>query len=127
MEGASGRRTMRAPSKTTNKARHLCGNLSVPEARLWNRLRGVRRESRCFAGSIRSDRTFWTAIARRHGSQSRQTASVHDMGDRPQRDLRRDVWLNGRGVTVVRIAANELARDIDNAADAIIRMAAERS
>ncbi len=49
------------------------------------------------------------------------------MGDRPQRDLRRDVWLNGRGVTVVRIAANELARDIDNAADAIIRMAAERS
>jgi very-short-patch-repair endonuclease len=50
----------------------------------------------------------------------------HDMGDRPQRDIRRDAWLTARGVTVMRIAASELTYRIDEAADAIVRMAAER-
>jgi very-short-patch-repair endonuclease len=49
----------------------------------------------------------------------------HDMGDRPQRDVRRDAWLEARGVTVVRIAASELTHGIDEAADAVVRMAAE--
>ncbi len=49
----------------------------------------------------------------------------HDMGDRPQRDIRRDAWLEARGVSVIRIAASELTRGIDEAADAIVRMAAE--
>jgi very-short-patch-repair endonuclease len=47
----------------------------------------------------------------------------HDMGDRPHRDIRRDAWLEKHGVTVVRIAANDLTREIDEAADAIVRMA----
>jgi len=50
----------------------------------------------------------------------------HDMGDQAQRDVRRDTWLGKRGVTVMRIAAAELMHDIDEAADAIVRMAAER-
>ena len=49
----------------------------------------------------------------------------HDMGDRPQRDMRRDTWLEKHGVTVVRIAANDLTREIDEAANAIVRMASE--
>jgi very-short-patch-repair endonuclease len=49
----------------------------------------------------------------------------HDMGDRPQRDIRRDAWLEARGVTVVHIAASGLTRSIDEAADAIVRMAVE--
>jgi hypothetical protein len=34
----------------------------------------------------------------------------HDMGDRPQRDIRRDAWLAAHGVTVMHIAAGELTR-----------------
>ena len=49
----------------------------------------------------------------------------HDMGDRPQRDIRRDAWLKVHGVTVMRIPAAELTYGIDEAADAIVRMAAE--
>jgi very-short-patch-repair endonuclease len=49
----------------------------------------------------------------------------HDMDDQPQRDIRRDAWLKEAGVTVMRIAANEL-RKIDEAADAIVRAAVER-
>jgi Protein of unknown function (DUF559) len=48
----------------------------------------------------------------------------HDMGDRPQRDQRRDDWLGKHGITVLRIAARDLAR-IDEVADAITRMAEE--
>jgi very-short-patch-repair endonuclease len=49
----------------------------------------------------------------------------HDMGGRPQYDIRRDACLQARGVTVLRIAAKELAPSIDEAADVIVRMAAE--
>lgn len=50
----------------------------------------------------------------------------HDMGDRPERDMRRDAWLRKRGVTVLRIRAAELTKGIDEVADAIVRMAAEK-
>jgi very-short-patch-repair endonuclease len=50
----------------------------------------------------------------------------HDMGDHPQRDIERDAWLRKHRVTVVRIPAKDLTRDIDEAADAIVRMAAEK-
>ena len=50
----------------------------------------------------------------------------HDMADRAQRDERRDAWLKKHGVTVVRIPAAELMHGIDEAADAIVRLAAER-
>jgi very-short-patch-repair endonuclease len=49
----------------------------------------------------------------------------HDTGDRPQRDLRRTVWLEVRGITVMRIAANDLTRRLDEVADAIVRMAVD--
>jgi very-short-patch-repair endonuclease len=49
----------------------------------------------------------------------------HDMGDRPWRDERRDAWLRKHGVTVMRILAHELLQDVDEAADAIVRMASE--
>ena len=49
----------------------------------------------------------------------------HDMGDRPQRDERRDAWLKKHGVTVLHIRAADLTNGIDEAADAIVRMTAE--
>ena len=49
----------------------------------------------------------------------------HDMGDRPQRDIRRDAWLKKQGITVLHIPACDLTNGIDEAADAIVRMAAE--
>jgi very-short-patch-repair endonuclease len=48
------------------------------------------------------------------------------MGDQPQHDECRDAWLQKHGVTVFRIPARELTADINEAADAIIRLAAEK-
>jgi len=50
----------------------------------------------------------------------------HDLGNRPQRDARRDAWLQESGVTVVRIPAADLMRPFEETADAIVRMAVER-
>jgi very-short-patch-repair endonuclease len=49
----------------------------------------------------------------------------HDLGDRPQRDTSRDVWLKARGLTVMRVAASEAMRNADEVADGIVRMATE--
>jgi very-short-patch-repair endonuclease len=50
----------------------------------------------------------------------------HDMGERPKHDIDRDAWLAKHGVRVVRIPASDLTHEIDEAADAIVRMAAEK-
>jgi very-short-patch-repair endonuclease len=47
------------------------------------------------------------------------------MGNRPQHDEQRDAWLKKHGVTVMRIPAADLNRNIDEAADAIVRLATE--
>jgi very-short-patch-repair endonuclease len=47
----------------------------------------------------------------------------HDMADRAARDAQRDNWLKAHGITVMRIPVSELPREIDEAADAIVRMA----
>ena len=47
----------------------------------------------------------------------------HDMGGRPQRDLRRDAWLKAEGVEVVRIPASDVMRSVDEVVDAIVRTA----
>jgi len=47
----------------------------------------------------------------------------HDMGDRPQRDLRREAWLRSEGVSILHIPASEVMRAIDDVADAIVRAA----
>ncbi len=48
----------------------------------------------------------------------------HDMGDRPERDIRRDQSLKAQCATVMRIAAGEAMARIDETIDGIVRMAA---
>ena len=47
----------------------------------------------------------------------------HDVEDRPQRDRRRDAWLDAQGVTVMRISAAEALATLDDVADGIVRAA----
>ena len=116
---------MRAPPKTISNARHLRRTLSAPEARLWSRL----RERGPGKPVFRRQHPIGPYVLDFYCVKARLAVEIdgisHDMGDRPRRDMRRDAWLEARGVTVMRIAARELARGIDEAADAIVRTAAE--
>jgi very-short-patch-repair endonuclease len=115
---------MRAPTKTLDNAQRLRRALSVPEARLWNRLRARAPGKPVF----RRQHPIGPYVLDFYCAKARLAIEIdgmsHDMGDRPQRDMRRDAWLEKRGVTVVHIAANHLTEQIDEAADAIVRMAA---
>jgi len=72
----------------------------------------------------------WAVCARFYCAKARLAIEIdgmsHDVGDRPERDLRRDAWLEARGVTVVRIPAGALIRNVGETIDAIVRIAAER-
>lgn len=45
---------------------------------------------------------------------------AHDMGDRPERDMRRDAYLHSRGFAVLRLPAKEVLRDLNAATEAVI-------
>jgi very-short-patch-repair endonuclease len=47
---------------------------------------------------------------------------AHDTGDRPQRDVARQAWLEEQGYSVVRIAAKDVLRDAVACADGILRL-----
>jgi very-short-patch-repair endonuclease len=44
---------------------------------------------------------------------------AHSMGDRPERDLRRDQWLRGQGLGLLRFAASDVIRDLQSVVTAI--------
>jgi very-short-patch-repair endonuclease len=116
---------MRAPKETINRARRLRRNRSPPEARLWNRL----RERKLGTPVFRRQHPIGPYVLDFYCAEARLAVEIdgmsHDLGDRPQRDASRDAWLKARGLTVMRIAALEAMRDADEAAEAIVRTAAE--
>ena len=126
VEGASEHTIMRAPTKIIGNARRLRRNLSKPEAQLWSRLRQRLPGKPVF----RRQHPIGPYVLDFYCAKANLALEIdgisHDMADRPQRDDRRDAWLRKHGVTVIRIPAAELAPDVDAAADAIVRLAAER-
>jgi very-short-patch-repair endonuclease len=116
---------MRAPTKSIHQAQRLRRTLSAPEAVLWSRLR--RREPG--KPVFRRQHPIGPYVLDFYCAKARLAIELdgasHDMGDRPQRDLRRTAWLEARGITVVRIAASNLIGRLDEAADAIVRMAVD--
>ena len=114
---------MRAPPTTVARARQLRRQVSPPEARLWSRLHARIPGLPAF----RRQHPMGPYVLDFYCAKARLAVEIdgiaHDMGDRPRRDLRRQSWLEAQGITVVRIPASELARQFDEAADAVMRMA----
>ena len=114
---------MRAPKETVETARHLRRHLSPPEARLWSRLRARIPGAPVF----RRQHPIGAYVLDFYCAEARLAVEVdgigHDMGDRPQRDLRRDAWLRAQGVSVMRIPASQVMLAIDDDVDSIARKA----
>lgn len=45
---------------------------------------------------------------------------AHNMGDRPERDSRRDQWLESQDLRVIRFAAVDVMHDVDSVVTAIV-------
>jgi very-short-patch-repair endonuclease len=114
---------MRAPTHTVAMARRFRRALSPPEARLWSRLRIRATELPAF----RRQHPIGPYVLDFYCAKARLAVEIdgmaHDLGVRPQRDSRRDAWLAARGVRVMRIAAADVMRNVDDVADAVARTA----
>ena len=105
--------------KTVEKARDLRRKMSPPEARLWQILRtrpgGLKFRCQHPLGPYVLD--FYCPRAK---LCIEIDCDVHDMGDNPQRDEKRDEWVNGRGVQILRIPAEHLFGDVEPAVRLIL-------
>jgi len=124
--GAPAAPHMRPPKKTIKQARRLRRTLSVPEVRLWSRL----RERAPGRPIFRRQHPIGAYVLDFYCPQAKLAIEIDglidDVAGRPERDERRDAWLTQQGVTVIRIPAIELTAALDEAADAIVRMAADQ-
>jgi len=111
--------------RTVRRARELRRELTVPEVILWRILRERPEELRFRrqhpAGAYVLD--FYCPAAR---LAVEVDGEVHERGDRPERDARRDAFLAEHGVAVLRIPASEVLRDLDSVIRYIIAQARDR-
>ena len=107
------------------RARKLRKEMSLPEVLLWRVLRGQPQgvKFRRQHPSSEIDMDFYCSDAR---LCIEIDGIAHDMGDRPQRDVRRDAWLRSEGIDTMRIPAVDVLKDAGAVADAIVGAAMAR-
>ena len=103
---------MRAPAKTIANARRLRRSLSPPEARLW----GLQRPRAPEMPVFRHQHPIGPYVLDFYCAKARLAVEIdgisHDVADRPEHDARRDAWLRGKGITVMRVPAADAAQRI---------------
>nr|WP_157013574.1 DUF559 domain-containing protein [Sphingomonas parapaucimobilis] len=113
------------PGRTVQKARALRRDLTLPEVVLWRVLRerpeGLRFRRQHPAGAYVLD--FYCPAAR---LAVEVDGEVHECGDRPERDARRDAVLAEHGVAVLRIPARDVLRNLDSVVRYIVAQARDR-
>jgi very-short-patch-repair endonuclease len=86
--------------------------MSLPEVLLWQQLRkkadGVQFRRQHAAGPYVLD--FFCATA---NLAIEVDGEAHNRGDRPEQDTARDEWLRDRGITVMRISAIDVLKNLD--------------
>ena len=94
--------------------------MSLPEVLLWNKLRG-----KPMGMKFRNQHPIDSYVVDFYCATKRIAVEIdgiaHDMGDRPERDVKRDAKLRGLGVEVVRIPASDVLRDVEAAAESIVQ------
>ncbi|MGN6498206.1 MAG: endonuclease domain-containing protein [Tsuneonella sp.] len=97
--------------------------MSLPEGLLWRHLR-----QRPLGMKFRNHHPIGNLVVDFYCASRRLVIEIdgisHDMGDNPQRDLRRDGWLRSQGFEVVRIAAAEVLRDPAGVAESLGQLCA---
>ena len=115
----------KAATGSVKRARKLRKEMSLPEVLLWRLLKGqpqgVKFRRQHPSGELGID--FYCSDAR---LAIEIDGMSHDMGDRPERDVRRDAWLKSEGIETVRTAAKDVLKDHVAVADAIVALALDR-
>ena len=114
---------MPASDRAYKSARRLRKAMSLPEAMLWRLLRTAQPP-------IRRQHPLGDYVVDFYCAAAKIVFEVdgfsHDVGNRPQRDERRQHWLEAQGLTVIRIPARDVLHDANVCADSILRLCEER-
>jgi very-short-patch-repair endonuclease len=109
----------REKNATVLKARALRRDMTLPEGLLWQVLR-----SRPEGFKFRRQHPFGRCIVDFYCPSGHLVIEIdgvsHDMGDRPERDRRRDMWPKGQGLRVIRFAASDVMKDLESVVTAIL-------
>ncbi len=99
---------MRASKGTVAKARALRRALTFPEVLLWQLLRGDRLSGLRFRRQHPIGPYVLGFYCTGLVLAVEVDGAAHDLPDRVSRDTRRDLWLAGQGIGVLRFAARDL-------------------
>ena len=96
--------------------------MSPPEASLWQALR--RRPDGL---KFRRQHPFECYTADFYCASAKLVVEIdgvsHGMGDNPERDCRRDAWMRGQGLLVLRFSAEDVMKDPGSVVTAIVAAA----
>ena len=119
-EAGGGGASLRKPE--VYAARKLRRTMTLPEAMLWQRLRGSR-----LGMKVRRQHPIGPYIVDFYVREWRLIVEVdgeaHNMGERPRRDSVRDAFLALNGNRMLRIAAVDVMRDINGVLEGILAQA----
>jgi len=108
-----------------NRARSMRKAMTEPEVMLWSRLRG-RGDGKL---TFRRQHPFGSSILDFYCPAARLAVEVdgaaHWDDDAIAKDAARDLWLQSQGISVLRIQAASIYRDLSGVADGVLRMAGE--
>ena len=114
---------MRVTSNATHKARRLRKHMSLPEVMLWRELRGRDPGKPVF----RRQHPLGPFVLDFYCPSAQLCIEIdgedHYLGDRPQRDARRDGYLRSLGLRVLRLPAIDVLADPGAVAARLIRHA----
>jgi very-short-patch-repair endonuclease len=110
----------------TSRARAMRKTMSEPEVMLWSRLRGRGPDRPTF----RRQHPFGSIILNFYGPAARLVVEVdgatHWDDTAREKDAARDRWLESQGVSVLRIPASRVYRDLGDVTDGILLLAEAR-
>jgi very-short-patch-repair endonuclease len=109
----------REKNESVLRARALRRSLTLPEGMLWQALRqrpdGLK--FRCQHPIGRCVVDFYCAAAK---LVIEVDGLSHELGSNAERDRRRDYWLRGQGLHVIRFAATDVINDLQSVVTAIL-------
>jgi very-short-patch-repair endonuclease len=103
-------------------ARTYRDQLTLPEALIWHLLR-TRPFGLVFRKQYRFGRLQLDFYCAERALAVEIDGIAHDMGDRPERDPNRDMWLRSLGIETMRVLASEVLFNANDVADSIAQYA----
>ena len=109
--------------RSLSNARKQRLEMSLPEALLWRCLK-----QRPLGIKFRNHHPIGNLVVDFYCASSRLVIGIdgisHEMGDNPERDQRRDVWLRSEGFRVIRIPATDVLHDPASVAESLAQLCA---